>query len=389
MSKMTKQVNKSAQIKTELLSYGVVPTEPFLKKYGAPFLEKRCAYGNPDDIRFQTYTLPQELYLLPERLVCAVNIRSGSPWRLDWSKENNYFVYNENDHEQKTQVSFPLRPSFYDTELPQGGAIQKYVTLYGGGSIGVFVNGNCSLSHMGLACGFCSLAPNRSRQVEFPTVLTSHEVFEALKIALSDYETPITQVMINGGNFIDLDRGFLYYVDIVREARRAIDAVGRDVELHLIVAPPKDLSLTSHLKGLNVSVAINLEVHDPELFARYCPGKHEVHGRDQVERALMACVDHLGPGKVYSIFVGGLEPISNLVQGISQAAESGIIPIINVFHPDPDTPLAKLPSPSPVEIIQMGCELQKIFTKHSFVKPFYLDCGRNSIDTEAYRRLFT
>lgn len=241
---------------------------------------------------------------------------------------------------------------------------------------------------MGQACGFCSLAPNRSRQTEFPVVLKPHKISEALQSALRDNETPITQVMINGGNFSNMDRGFLYYVNIVREARRVIDLIGRDVELHLIVGPPRDLELIHQLKDLNVSVAINLEVHDPDMFIRYCPGKHKVFGHDYVKRALMDCVDELGPGHVYSIFVGGLEPLDSLATGILRFAESGIIPIINVFHPDPDTPLANIPSPSPADIIEMGCLLQSIFLKHSFAKPFYLDCGRNSIDTEAYRGLF-
>lgn len=383
-----KQINKSAYLKAELLSYGIVPTESFLDIYGPPFLEKRRAYGNPDDASFHIRTIPQELYILPDRLICAVNIRSGSPWCLDWTKENGYFVYNIEKPEQRTQVSFPLRPQFYDRTLPGGEPVQNFVTLYGGGSLGVFVNGRCSLNDMGQACGFCSLAPNRSRQTEFPEVLKAHKVRQALQYALKDNEAPITQVMINGGNFRDMDRGFLYYVDIVQEARRAIDSVDRGVDLHLIVGPPRNLKLIQRLKNIDVSVAINLEVHDPNLFIRYCPGKHNVFGRDHVERALIACVDYLGPGHVYSIFVGGLEPVDSIATGMMHVAESGITPIVNVFHPDPDTPLASTPSPSPVEIVEMGRSLQAVFVKHSFAKPFYLDCGRNSVDTEAYRGLF-
>lgn len=382
------QTNRSAYLKAELLSCGLVPTESFLDMYGPPFLEKRRAYGNPDDANFRVHTIPQELYILPERLICAVNIRSGSPWCLDWTKENGYFVYNRERPGQKTQVSFPLRPLFYDRTFSGGEPVQNFVTLYGGGSLGVFVNGRCSLSDMGQACGFCSLAPNRSRQTEFPEVLKAHQVRQALQYSLRDNETPITQVMINGGNFRDMDRGFLYYVDIVQEARGAIDSIGRDVELHLIVGPPRNLKLIQRLKNLDVSVAINLEVHDPNMFIRYCPGKHKVFGRDHVERALMACVDYLGPGHVYSIFVGGLEPVDSIATGMTHVAESGITPIVNVFHPDPDTPLANSPSPSPAEIVEMGRSLQAIFVKHSFAKPFYLDCGRNSVDTEAYRGLF-
>ena len=388
MSIIETQINRSVNLKAELLSNGILPTESFLEKYGPPFIEKRRAYGNPDDIKYRERTIPQELYILPEKLICAVNVRRVSPWCLDWTKEYGFFVFNRERSDQRTQVSFPLRPQFYDYSLPGNVPVQNFVTLYGGGSLGVFVNGSCSLSNMGQACGFCSLAPNRSFETEFPQTLKAHQVRQALQSALGDNEAKITQVMINGGNFPNMDNGFLYYIDIARAAREAIDMVGREVELHLIVSPPKNLELIQRLKGLNVSVAINLEVHDPELFIHVCPGKHIVFGRDHVERALKACVDYLGPGHVYSIFVGGLEPVDSLATGMLQVAESGIVPIVNVFHPDPDTSLANTPSPSPAEIIAMGRSLQNVFLNNPFAKPFYLDCGRNSIDTEAYRGLF-
>jgi len=244
------------------------------------------------------------------------------------------------------------------------------------------------LNEMGQACQFCSLAPNRSRQTEFPLVLNPDQVREALRTALLDVSVPITQVMINGGNFPDPDDGFRYYVTVVSAARQAIATVGRDVELHLIVGPPRDLDLVRLLRGLDVSVAMNLELGDPSLFAQFCPGKHQLYGQEHIRMALTACVKHLGLGRVHSIFLGGLEPVESLCDAMTSVAHSGVTPIINVFHPDPDTPLADSPSPSPAQIINMGKVLQEIFAEHRFMRPFYLDCGRNSLDTEAYRGWF-
>jgi hypothetical protein len=372
-------------LKAELLAHGVRPTEEFLAVYGPPFLAKRRAYGNPDDLTFRDLSLPQELILLGEDLVCSVNVRSESPWQLCHSPENGYMVQRG---ATLAPISFPLTPSFYSEPLPDGRLARSVVTLYGGGSLGVFIHGNCALVDMGKACQYCSIAPNRSREGEFPTVVSEDLLRQALKVALADAACPASQVMLNGGNFRDPDRSFLYYANLCRVANEVIIESGREVELHLIVYPPADLALLRELEGLNVSVAMNLEVFDPELFARFCPGKEVVLGQNHLFDALNGAVRVLGEGNVFSIIVGGLEAQDSMDAGMERLAKSGVIPVINVFHPDPETPLFDRKAPSPSRILEMGRSLQRIFADYPFSRPFYQGCGRNSLDTEAFLRLF-
>ncbi len=372
-------------LKAELLAHGVCPTEEFLAVYGPPFLAKRRAYGNPDDLTFRDQSLPQELILLGVDLVCSVNARSESPWQLCHSAADGYTVQRG---ATSAPVSFPLTPSFYLAPLPDGRLARSVVTLYGGGSLGVFIHGSCSLVDMGKACHYCSIAPNRSREGEFPAVVSEELLREALKVALADGSCPASQVMLNGGNFRDPDRSFLYYAKLCRVANEAILESGREVELHLIVYPPADLDLLQELEGLNLSVAMNMEVFDPELFARYCPGKEAVLGQNHLLDALKGAVGVLGEGNVFSIIVGGLESQETMDTGMKQLAESGVIPVINVFHPDPETPLSDRKAPSSSRILEMGKSLQRIFTDYPFSRPFYQGCGRNSLDTEAFLQLF-
>lgn len=384
---MVEPDESGVRIKAEILSYGVLPTEVFLAAYGPPFLEKRRAYGNPDDLAYRERTVPQELVLLPERLVCAVNIRAASPWRLDY-RDGEFFVCTA-DERRWHLVTFPRYPAFYDASMTNGQPVKNVITLYGGGSLGIFVYGSCSLVDMEAACQYCSISPNRARETDFPQVVTEGTLREALTAALRDRECPVKQVMINGGNLPHLDRGFLYYARLVEVARRVLDNSGReDVELHLIVYPPRNLQLLECLRGLEVSVAMNIEVFDPELFRRYCPGKDRISGQHHIFNALLHAARTLGVGRVYSIFVGGLEHQDTMRAGMELLADGGVVPVINVFHADPDTPLHRHPTPSPERILVMGRALQEVYGRLSPFSPFYLDCGRNSIDTEAYRRLF-
>jgi len=376
------------QIKLEILHFGVLPTETALAHYGSPYLEKRRAYGNADDLTFASRALPQEAYIGPSRLITALNVRTRSPWALDWASDTGFFLAHA-DRGLAVPVDFPRRPAFYEFPL-RGDTVKNMITLYGGGALGVFVYGRCALVDMGKACQYCSIEPNRGRaDVDFAAVIREPDFREALALALKDQDAPIRQVMINGGNFPEPDRSFSYYARLAAAAREVIDTSGRDVELHLIVYPPTNPELFDTLAGLDVGVAVNTEVYDQNLFAEVCPGKAAVGGQAHILATLRRAAEILGPGYVFSIFVGGLEPQASMTAGMRFLADHGVTPIVNIFHADPGTGLYTHPEPSVERMQEMGQEQEALFRAHKFMKPFYLHCGRNSIDTEAYLGLFS
>lgn len=373
-------------VKAELLSKGVRITPLALEKFGRPYLQKRRAYGNSDPISMRDLTLPQELYIGDRKLICAVNVRHSSDWVLDYS-EGNFIVRSGTT--EAFPVSFPLHPAYYDFVDGDGFRPAKVVTLYGGGALGIFAYGDCSLVTMNKACQYCSIKSNRSKSVDFVSVTTSENVERSVKKSLELDDGTITQVMLNGGNFPDLNKSFSYYVKLATSARKAIDDLGRaDLKIHLIAFPPSDLSLISELRDLKVEVAFNTEVFDSGLFQQYCPGKVATGGHKLLFDAQDRAVSDLGAGKVFSIFVGGLEPIDSLNRGLEFCAGRGVTPVINVFHADPETPLSDRPCPSTKDILEMGHNLQRVYSAHKVSEPFYAGCGRNSIDSEAFLNLF-
>ena len=375
------------EVKAELLHHGVTLSPAFASRYGAPYLAKRRAYGNADPREFRESVIPQEMFLLPTKLVCAVTIRPRSPWLLDWTDDDGFAICRVADGD-RYPVDFPRTPAFYDRALSTGETVKNVVTLYGGASLGVFAYGRCRLVDIGKPCGYCSISQNRNLGVDFIDVVSETRIEEALSLALEDEACPITQVMVNGGNFPDQDKSFSHYARLARAAQRAVEASNRDVEVHLIVYPPRDLGRLAELSGTGISVAMNYEVCDPDLFRKYCPGKTVYGGQKHIAAALKRAVKELGEGRVYSILVGGLEPLQSLERGMDELADDGVTPIVNVFHADPETPLESHPVPDPNEIRAIGLALQGVYRLHEFARPFYRDCGRNSIDTEAWLGLF-
>jgi hypothetical protein len=374
-------------VKAELLHHGVTLSPAFTSRYGAPYLAKRRAYGNSDPREFRESVIPQELFLLPAGLVCAVTIRPDSPWLLDWSEDDGFSVqWLAGD--RRFGIDFPCTPAFYERALSSGEMVKNVVTLYGGSSLGVFAYGRCRLVDIGKPCSYCSISQNRDLGVDFVDVVSEARIEEALVLSLEDAACPITQVMVNGGNFPDQDKSFSHYARLARAAQRAVENSGRDVEVHLIVYPPRDLGRLAELSGTGIGVAMNYEVCDPDLFKKYCPGKTAYGGQEHIAAALRRAVEELGEGMVYSILVGGLEPLESLESGMAELADSGVTPIVNVFHADPETPLETHPVPDASQIRAMGAALQDVYRIHEFAQPFYRGCGRNSIDTEAWMGLF-
>lgn len=373
-------------IKASLLADGIRISQSARRAYGPPYLVKRRAYGNADQLELRDAPLPQELYLGSERLICAANFRVNSPWLLDFV-EGRFVIRRGGTHESFS-VDFPRQPPYYDLISAEDFRVSKVVTLYGGGALGVFVYGDCSLVAMKKPCQYCSIEPNRKRAVDFLSMTSPEDVELAVYRALSVDDGTITQVMLNGGNLPDLDKSFGYYLRIAEAARKAVDRAGLDIPIHLIAFPPDDLGLIRHLSDLNVAIAFNSEVHDPALFERYCPGKAAIGGQALLRRALERAASVLTPGSVFSIFVGGLEPIASLTRGLREVAEVGATPVVNVFHADPETPLANHSCPSREVILEMGSALQSVYTDFRIKEPFYSGCGRNSLDSEAFDRRF-
>jgi len=380
--------NQSAWCKAQLLSNGIAIDDSVINNYKENFIEKRSAYGIQNPSKYLSIRVPQELVIMPEELICSININPESEWVLMYSTHNkNYFIkYGSVEKE----VTFPKRPKFYEKYLESDPRIKvnQIISLYGGHSIGAFLIRNCWFEKNGV-CHFCSLCNNHGADNDFLNIIDNDVLVESIEIALQE-DYPITQIMLNGGNLKSLDDNFKFYVKRIIAVRNLLNKLNRnDVELHLIVSPPEDIELIETLYDTKIKIAINIEAYDEKLFSKYCPGKNKNIGHQRIFDALKKSVKVLGTENVYSIFVGGLEPLDTLEKGINMMITNGIVPVINVLHIDPDTLMNNNQRPSINYIMDSGKILQKAYSQLSskFV-PFYKNCGRNSLDTEAFMKLF-
>ena len=380
--------NQSVWCKAQLLSKGIAIDDSVISNYNENYIEKRSAYGIQNPSKYLSIRVPQELVIMPEELICSININPGSEWVLMYSAYDKNYLIKYGSVEK--EVTFPKRPKFYEKFLESDPRIKvnQIISLYGGHSIGAFLIRNCWFEKNGV-CHFCSLCNNHGADNDFLNIIDNDVLVESIEIALQE-DYPITQIMLNGGNLKSLDDNFKFYVNRIIAVRNLLNKLNRnDVELHLIVSPPEDIEIIETLYDTKIKIAINIETYDEKFFSKYCPGKNKYIGHQRILDALKKSVKVLGSENVYSIFVGGLESLDTLEKGINMMITNGIVPVINVLHIDPDTLMNNNQRPSIDYLMASGKLLQKAYSQLSsnFV-PFYKNCGRNSLDTEAYMKLF-
>jgi len=371
-------------IKLQLLANGISFDSNFLKNYNnSVYIEKRWAYGNGDEEVFAC-KIPPEIKL--KDIVVAVHYRKDSKWVLTYSGDKYSLNYNDSF---VTDVTFPLRPKFYDEKLKDGTDCRSVGTLYGGGALGIFSPGSCYNFKQGVPCKLSSLEPTRSKLGDHVKDISPELAAELVEVALTKDSNLIGQIMLNGGNYPSNDYGFLKQVNTAKLIREKMSGLGLkdNIEVHLISMPPDDLSLLDELSDLDVQVSMNIEVYSPEIFEDIAPGKHKFYGRNKIIKGLEKAVDILGKGNVFTVFLGGLEPMQSLENGLYFMAQKGINPVINVFHPDPKSGLGQHPCASIESMEKMGEILQEVYKKFNF-RSLFQGFGRNSLDNEAYLGYF-
>jgi len=88
------------------------------------------------------------------------------------------------------------------------------------------------------------------------------------------------------------------------------------------------------------------EFHDPEYFAKYCPGKCGSLGQQTFFSALEYTAKKLGKGAVSGEIIAGIEPVEATLDAIDYITSVGAFPTICIFRPLVGSLMEGFPSPA-------------------------------------------
>lgn len=177
------------------------------------------------------------------------------------------------------------------------------------------------------SCGFCLYGlPDKQRMEplgqELYVVNTPRPTLERVREACSHDETHARHLYLVGGSMLDMKAEGDRFVRIARHLAE------KDLhERYYIACGSGAIPRSSMIELKDAGVrgaSFNLEVWDPVQFARVCPGKDSIVGRQRWIESLQDAVDVFGPENVLTAFVGGAEMQGEGGQSPDEALASGI-----------------------------------------------------------------
>ena len=239
------------------------------------------------------------------------------------------------------EVSFPVRPRFYDRMTADGIAYSKIAVLHGSDVLATTILQSCiRYQSRTKTCQFCaigqSLAAGRTIERKTPAQLA-----EVAKAAVE--LDGVRHMVMTTGTPPGADRG----AAILAESAAAVKAAVA-LPIQAQCEPPGDDAWFARMKDAGVdALGMHLEAVTPALRARIMPGKAQIPVSRYLS-AFAAAVPVFGRGQVSTYILAGLgDTQAAILEMCERLVGLGVYPFVVPFVPIAGTPLESHPSPSP------------------------------------------
>ncbi len=252
-------------------------------------------------------------------------------------------------------VRLPTEPEWYARRTSSGREM-THVGVLQGTYLGIYVGGVCAFwAGKGTdACGFCTTGRNVGQE-------------ESLEKSVDDVvETALAAKEESGVTFVHLNTGYFgeSTLDVVEPYVKALKSrVG--VLVGVQSTPTRDFARYRRLRDMGVDhLSFCYEFHDPEVLARWCPGKFRTLGQKTYFDALEYCAGLFGRGTCSGEIIAGVEPLETTLRAIDWIASVGAFPTVCIFRPTLGSRMVDLPSPDPEEMVVAMREMWEACRRH-------------------------
>jgi hypothetical protein len=222
----------------------------------------------------------------------------------------------------------------------------------------------------GITCQFCNL-PYEFRYRR----KTVEGLVDSVDRAINDAVLPASHILISGGTPRPGD------VDYLRQVYdTVITSFGAMFPVDIMMVPVDGLFDLQELRRIGVNeLSINIELYNQQRARRLMPKKWR-QGLAYYLNFIEHAVAILGPGRVRSMLLVGLESEGDTLNGVRALAERGCVPVLSPFRPDPETPLKNHAPPTAEFMEQIFLEASEIVTKHNIkLGPRCIPCMHNTL----------
>ncbi len=293
-------------------------------------------------------------------------------------KKNGHYILNKNNRKM-VEVSFPLKPKFYNLSTPTGIALEKIALLHGKDCLASTIYQDCCCFDQGTPCGFCGIGLSLKDKKTVKEKSCEDLGFAALKSKVLDQASHVTLTM---GNRSEPEEGIKHLIECVKSIKNIAF-----MPVHVQVCPVKDENVYERIKNAGVdTIGIHAESCSMNVLKKISPAKAEL-GIEFYLEAWQKAVLVFGRNQVSSFLIAGIgDDVKGIVKSAEIMAEIGIYPYVLPLRPVPGTQLEKFKPPSPsmmLEIYEKVSEVIKcngLSSKKS--KAGCVRCGACSAITE-------
>ena len=199
-------------------------------------------------------------------------------------------------------------------------------------------------------------------------------MIEAVGVALADPVQPAGHVLVSGGAPRPDDFAYL------QESYTRLLAAFPNTPIDIMMVPMDGLLDAAELTRLGVNeLSINVEIYDP-VVARPVMRRKYGQGVARYLSFIENATAIMGPGRVRSMLMVGIEDQEQTLAGVRAIAERGGVPVLSPFRPDPKTPMASAPVPT-AQFLQDTYQRAHDITRGlgGSLGPSCVPCGHNTL----------
>ncbi len=302
-------------------------------------------------------------------LIIDKDVYVNAPFADDFCKNTNIildfidgrFIINEGD---EYEVSVLPLPDYFDKKDTNGNYYRNIIMTHTDRMRISPIKG-CFFR-----CKYCDL------NLEKYEKRSVNRIIEAIEIALKDKNLKPKHLLISGGTPRPKDRDYLD--NVYKKVTLFLKKKNIPVDIMLAPRPEKDLLENLYSWGVN-SLSINLEIYNLKLAEEYNPQKAKI-GKEGYKKFIEKAVKIFGVGKVKTLFIIGLEPISETLKGVEEFARIGCDIVLSPFRPAERTLLAKKETPTENEMVEVYEKSRKTVDKYGVViGPRCIPCQHNAL----------
>lgn len=182
--------------------------------------------------------------------------------------------------------------------------------------------------YLHLAYKYCSFSPEEKCKfcsTERRTLATDHsanEVCQALEYTIPHMPNNI-QICLGGGTYIPFEENIDYFNSIIK----CIRSNSATIPIWVEMIPPKLQDIELLINSGATAFGFNIEIWNDEQREKICPGKSKISKQHYIE-ACKFVVKKLGPNRVGSCIIVGLDSYENIKMAIDELVANGIEPCV-------------------------------------------------------------